>query len=101
MIIVSKKNDVYLHIDCDMGIGYELSDYFSFKVPNAHFQPKVRAKLWDGKIRLFSTYTHTLYVGLIHWLDKFAKDREYQIFYDESIKDTNAYTKTDLTKFLQ
>ena len=104
MILVTKKNDVYLHIDCDMSTGYELSDYFSFKVPNAHFHPKVKAKLWDGKIRLFSTWKHTLYVGLVHWLDKFAKDRGYEIFYaDETLdpnKNSSRYDKDDVKKFI-
>ena len=104
MILVTKKNDVYLHIDCDMSTGYELSDYFSFKVPNAHFHPKVKAKLWDGKIRLFSTWKHTLYVGLVHWLDKFAKDRGYEILYaDESIdpnKNSTKYSKEDVQTFI-
>ena len=53
-LIVEKKDDVYLTVDCDPGIQRELSAFFSFYVPGYKFFPQFRNRIWDGKIRLFS-----------------------------------------------
>ena len=52
---ISKVNEVYLTLEVDDSLERELSDYFTFEVPGAKFMPHYRKKLWDGKIRLFST----------------------------------------------
>ena len=51
---LEKINDVYIKVNCDSDIAYELSEYFTFTVPGAKFIPSVRNKFWDGKIRLFN-----------------------------------------------
>ena len=51
---IQKKNEVYLSVDCETHIKYELSEYFSFDVPGAKFMPQYKKKIWDGKIKLFS-----------------------------------------------
>ena len=53
-IIISKRNEVYLQIDCEPYIKQELSEYFTFEVPDAKFMPQFKNRMWDGKIRLFS-----------------------------------------------
>ena len=80
-IVIEKYNSVYNKIHCDTSIGYELGEYFTFQVPGARFIPAVRAKKWDGKIRLFNTGTHMLYGGLNHYLEAFAKERNYSVEY--------------------
>ena len=67
-IVIQKKNEVYLTIECDPHIKYELSDYFTFDVPNAKFMPQYKNRLWDGKIRLFSPMEGLLYCGLYNYL---------------------------------
>ena len=55
---ISKKNEVYLEIkNLEDNQRKELSDFFTFEVPNAKFMPSVRNRMWDGKIRLFSPAT--------------------------------------------
>ena len=49
-----KFNEVYLRIKCEPSVARELSEFFTFEVPNAKFMPSVRNRLWDGKIRLFN-----------------------------------------------
>lgn len=80
-IVIEKYNSVYNKIHCDTSIGYELGEYFTFQVPGARFIPSVRAKKWDGKIRLFNTGTHLIYGGLNHYIERFAKERNYEVGY--------------------
>ena len=73
-VVISKKNEIELHIDCDQHILYELQEDFSFDVEGASFSPAYRKKYWDGKIRLISVATQTVPAGLIYrlckWFDK-------------------------------
>ena len=76
-LIISKKNEVYLHIKAEPHVYYELQDQFTFDVPNAKFSPQFRNKYWDGKIRLFSTQTGEIYIGLLDRVIKFCEDHNY------------------------
>ena len=69
MIVVGKINETFLQLSCEKHIAYELNEYFSFKIPNAQFHPKVKARMWDGKIRLFNIQTGQLYLGLLTSID--------------------------------
>ena len=79
VIVVGKLNETFLQLSCERHIAYELNEYFSFKVPNAQFHPKVRAKMWDGKIRLFNIQTGQLYLGLLPYLKEWAAKHDYKI----------------------
>ncbi len=83
-IIIQKKNEVYLTIDAEPYIKQELSEFFTFDVPGAKFMPQYRSKYWDGKIRLFSTYDGTLYVGLLDKLVSWAKKSNYSIEFQDN-----------------
>jgi superfamily II DNA or RNA helicase len=76
-VTISKKDEVYLHIDADASILLEMNDFFTFAVPGAQFTPAYRAKLWDGKIRLLSLFTKELYVGLATYVKEFCKSNNY------------------------
>ena len=76
-IVIQKKNEVYLQIQAEPHIYYELSDHFTFEVPNAKFMPQYRGKHWDGKIRLFDGRTNQIYVGLLDKLVSFCKQYNY------------------------
>ena len=76
-LIISKKNEVYLKINAEPHIYYELSDQFTFDIPNAKFSPAYRNKYWDGKIRLFNTQKGEIYAGLLDRIIQFCKDHEY------------------------
>lgn len=81
ILTVSKINEVYIKVDCESGIGFELNQFFTFEVPGARFTPMYRNKMWDGKIRLYNTLNKTLYRGLLTYLEEFAKERDYEIEY--------------------
>jgi superfamily II DNA or RNA helicase len=75
--VIGKKNEVYLRIQAEPHIFYELSDQFTFDVPGAKYMPQYRNKWWDGKIRLFNIQTGEIYVGLLDKVVRFCKDHNY------------------------
>lgn len=79
---IQKINDVHLKVVCDSGIMYELGEYFTFNVPGARFSPAFKNKMWDGKIRLFHVMRGTLYLGLLNEVRAFARERNYNIEFD-------------------
>jgi superfamily II DNA or RNA helicase len=76
-LIISKKNEVYLTIQAEPHIYYELRDAFQFEVPNAKFSPSYKNKWWDGRIYLFNVDTREIYIGLLDRIIKFCEDHEY------------------------
>ena len=87
-IIVHKKDDVYLNIECEAHIAHDLSDFFTFQVPGYRFMPAYRNRAWDGKIRLFNAFGGELYVGLLPYVVEFAERRELTIQSLPSVKTT-------------
>lgn len=79
----------------------ELSEYFTFYVPGYKFMPAFRNKVWDGKIRLFSTFDHKIYYGLIPYIQKFCEEREYQLEFDDSIEATEEFSVTEAVEFIK
>lgn len=76
-LVISKKNEVYLHIECEPHVQYELRDAFSFEVPGAKFHPSYRKRHWDGVINLFSPQTKQIYVGLLDRVIAFCEQYDY------------------------
>ncbi len=77
-IYIYPYDETYVQIVSeDDGIMRELSAYFTYEVPGAQWSPKVRARIWDGKMRLFNKINQTLYKGLIYELMKFCRERSY------------------------
>jgi superfamily II DNA or RNA helicase len=62
---IHKKNEVYIKLECEPHILYELQPYFTFEIEGAKFMPQMRSKMWDGQIRLLSTHTGEIYAGLL------------------------------------
>jgi superfamily II DNA or RNA helicase len=76
-LTISKKNEIYLKIEAEPHIFYELSDQFTFDIPGAKFMPQYRSKYWDGKIRLFNLQTGEIYVGLLDKIINFCDNHKY------------------------
>ena len=72
-------DSVHLKIECEKGTAKELSDFFTFTVPNYQYTPAFKNKKWDGQIRLFNLYSGKIYVGLYDYILSFAKDRKYSV----------------------
>lgn len=93
-------DNVYMKVECDLGIHKELSEFLSFYAPNYKFHPKVKARMWDGKIRLLNTMTATCYVGLSQVIKKFCDSRGYSFTFDDEFYYENC-SEHELTKHIQ
>ena len=83
-LVIKKKNEVYLQIDCDPHIKHELQDEFTFDVPGAKFMPQYRSMYWDGKIRLFNLQKSQIYVGLLDKIVQFCRRYDYEYEFEDS-----------------
>lgn len=79
IIQVQQLNDVHLRVFSDGGTESELTDYFTYEYPGAKYTPQYRARLWDGKVRLYDPLRKTLYVGLYDYLLRFAETHQHEI----------------------
>lgn len=78
-IVIRRHNDAHIFIDCDNGTAKDISEHFSFLVPNAKFHPLVRNKVWDGRIRLLNLNTRLMYYGLKEKVIEWAKENAYEV----------------------
>jgi len=80
-VIIHKVDQVWLKVECEKSILYEISDAFSFYAPNYKFNPKFKHKIWDGKIRLINLSSCKMYYGLHSSLKKFLEKSDYSVEY--------------------
>ena len=92
-LVIEKKDEVYLTIDCDPNVQREISEFFTFYVPGYKFMPAFRNRMWDGKIRLFSQKYKEIYFGLFPYIKAFAEERGYNIVCGEDVEIDNTVDK--------
>ena len=85
-VIITKKDEVYIKVDCEPSIAQEICDHFTFLVPGYTFMPTYRNRLWDGKIRLFNIYNRLLYGGLLEHLCKFLYLHQYTVKFESNFE---------------
>jgi superfamily II DNA or RNA helicase len=78
MIVIEKLNEVYLQINCEKSIAYEIKDLFSCFASNYKFHPKFKARIWDGRISMFNYRENLLPIGLLQPLLKYFDDNNYK-----------------------
>jgi superfamily II DNA or RNA helicase len=79
LIKIEKLDEVYVRVFSDSGIEQELADFFTYEYPGARFTPQFRARLWDGKVRLYDQVRKSLYTGLVGYVVKFAERNGYEL----------------------
>ena len=99
-MIISKKNEVHLFVKTEPNYARELSDFFTFEVPGARFMPTYRNKIWDGKIGLYSVASNEIYVGLLPYIEEFAKRNDIDIEYKEGVRNERKYGTSELDRFV-
>ena len=100
-LTVTKYNESYIKCTSeDLGLLQELSEFFTFKVPGASFMPSVRAKRWDGQIRLFSKATGKLYYGLLPYVEHFIENSGGTIIREGLEKPTSGSLSDSFSKFV-
>ena len=83
-VYIQKKNEVYLTVECEPHVQYELADEFTFEVPQAKFMSAYKKRYWDGKIKLFSPGTGEIYVGLLPYIVAFCEQRGYEVIHRDN-----------------
>lgn len=90
-----------MHVDAsDDGMLYDLREKFSFFAHNYQFMPKYKARIWDGKIRLFNPYNKKLYIGLLQELKKFCKTYDYTLVIDPKLEEKEDLSLSDFKDFV-
>jgi superfamily II DNA or RNA helicase len=102
-IHIEYKNSAYIRVFGD-GDSTEknLSDYFTYEVPNAKFTPAYKKRIWDGKIRLYNIHTKCLYAGLYEYLLEYCDNRNISVVIDPKIPlNENKFSKEDIQRFFE
>lgn len=76
-------NAAYCRVRTEAGILMELSDTLTYFKQNYKFDPKYKARMWDGKIRLVNRLTSQCYAGLAYRIMKFCQSRNYTFSFDD------------------
>ena len=98
---ITKYNESYIKCTSeDLGLLQDISDFFTFKVPGASFMPSVRARRWDGQIRLYSKATGKLYHGLLPYVKYFCENNRHTIILEGLEKRAGDVPRDDFSKFV-
>jgi len=97
---IEKLDEVYVRIFSDSSIEQELVDFFTYEYPGARFTPQFRARLWDGKVRLYDGIRKTLYLGLVPYVEQFAVSNGYAVEYVNTVSVVNDIKTTDVEGFV-
>jgi len=99
MLTIEKLDEVYMRVFGDPSIEQELCDFFTYEYPGARFTPQYRARLWDGKVRLYDQVRKTLYIGLLNYVEQFCERNNYQLTFKSEITTTNNITAEDIYSY--
>jgi superfamily II DNA or RNA helicase len=100
---ISELDSVFIRIDAEKSVMKEMSQFFSFEVPNHKYMPAYRNRVWNGRINLLNVHKHTIYRGLLGYVKKFCKDRNYSVsgFEEEESKIEREHLCKFLDEFVQ
>jgi len=96
---IKKINNVYIQVIADAGVRMGLSEHFARYVKGYQFQPKFKARIWDGKIRFFNYQTGHIYVGLIKDVLEYCKEENLKVSIDNEVKELFA-CKSNISEYL-
>lgn len=100
-LTIEKLDDVYVRIFGDAGVEQELADFFTYEYPGARFTPQYRARLWDGKVRLYDQVRKTLYIGLIQYVKQFCERNDYSLTLKSDFLPDNNYTHEQIETYVR
>ena len=83
-VVISKANEVFLRINAEPHIEYELRDHFTFEVEGAKFMPQYRKRNWNGEIHLFDMRSKQIYVGLLDRIIAFCERNDYTYKFEDN-----------------
>jgi len=93
-LIITKLNSSYLQLDADTDILQDINAYFAVYADGYLFNPRYKARVWDGKLRFFSINTRLLPIGLKAVLEKFCRENNISVKYEEFNDFESEYDET-------
>ena len=81
---IQKINEVYLKIETEPHIEYELRDRFTFEFPIYKVYTQYRKRHWNGEIHLFDMRTKRIYVGLLDKMLAFCEQLGYTYKFEDN-----------------
>ncbi len=90
---------VHIKILSEASTIMELADAFTWKADGYKFNPKYKARLWDGNISLINRMSGTCYAGLAQRIKKFCDARGYSFSFDNELLYENV-SEHELTEFI-
>ncbi len=100
-LTIEKLDDVYVRVFGDPSVEQELADFFTYEYPGARFTPQYRARLWDGKVRLYDQVRKTLYIGLISYVEQFCQRNDYTLTYKTDFQPNNNITHEQIESYVR
>jgi superfamily II DNA or RNA helicase len=100
-VTIEKLDEVYVRVFSEPSVEQELADFFTYEYPGAKYTPQYRARLWDGKVRLYDAVRKTLYVGLVDYVDKFCERNGYTVNYLNDVRTSNGITTELVQEFAE
>jgi superfamily II DNA or RNA helicase len=76
-VSIEAVDSVFIRINAEKSVIKEMSQFFSFEVPNHKYMPAYKNRVWNGRINLLNTHKNVIYRGLLDYVIKFCKDRNY------------------------
>jgi superfamily II DNA or RNA helicase len=83
VICLKKLNEIYFHVTCTVGQSLELKSYFQCYIKDHKFHPKVKKKIWNGKISFYKYREQHLPIGLLVPFTAFCKKFKYKYEIEE------------------
>lgn len=95
-LTITKLNETYMKVQCaEQYMELDLHDEFSFEVPGAKFDPRVRSGKWDGIKKLYNRKTKRLYSGLLFQLLKIADKKGWSTHIDPDLLPSPDYLEDE------
>jgi superfamily II DNA or RNA helicase len=85
-IVAIEVNASYLKIQCEKEIEHELWEFFTYEIPGSQYDPRVKARHWDGKLHLYNKKTHQIYRGLLPRVAQWAKEHDYTFRFEYRVE---------------
>lgn len=100
---VDKINEVYLQIrNLTRSSALELKEFLSCLIDNPWFNPRVKAKIWDGRVSFYDWNNQTVPLGLFPQFVKFCKTFNYKYHLNFSREDViNDITDEEFEQFYE
>ena len=99
MVTIEKLDEVYMRVFAEPSIEQELAEFFTYEYPGARFTPQFRARLWDGKVRLYDQVRKTLYIGLLNYVQEFCERNGYPLTFKTEITTSNGITHEQIEQY--